>query len=203
MGSKAFILHEETEAQRQSWIRTSCLGFQSQVLGKNHILLHLSLPRFPPPSYVPAPYSNYPSFCLSLFSLPSHSGWSYFYPVQITDHHNTYPARRTPCTLFHENTWDERHVGGSAFIWWLWNLGNLMFFACTYGSYSVVFRHSERHTEPSHQKKSTKAKENTAQLPNSIICAVSQMENNLNIETWVFHSSGDVLKHNFTSQSLI
>ena len=34
MGSKAFILHEETEAQRLSWIQTSCLGFQSQVLGK-------------------------------------------------------------------------------------------------------------------------------------------------------------------------
>ena len=74
MGSKAFILYEETEAQRLSWIQTSCLGFQSQVLGKNHILLNLSLPRFPSPSYVPAPYPNYPSFCLSLFSLPNHSG---------------------------------------------------------------------------------------------------------------------------------
>ena len=59
-----------------------------------------------------------------------------------------------------------------------------MFFAYTYSSYSVVFSYLERHTEPSHQKKSTKAKENMAQLPNSIICAVSQIENNLNIETW-------------------
>lgn len=149
-----------------SGMSTQCFRLSVSDIRKICGVLNLSLLTFHKPTCAPSPYPPLPlRLCLyfSLFSLPSVRGWTYPYSTQVLGHQAyAFIHRQTPCRLVrHTVTW---HLFGS------YETLRGGCFACISGTYSVMFRHLERHTEHIYQKKSAKANENMAQLPSSIVC---------------------------------